>query len=129
MQRLTIQPHLAERAYNAIVDAICSGQFAPGQRLTQEQLAATLDVSRQPILQALVLLRKQGFIQQTGRRGIVVVAARSGIRGPAVRGAQRARRARLPRGGSAPARRRRRDAARRWSRRVAPRRVRGPWRG
>ena len=72
MQRLTIQPHLAERAYNAIVDAICSGQFAPGQRLTQEQLAATLDVSRQPILQALVLLRKQGFIQQTGRRGIVV---------------------------------------------------------
>jgi DNA-binding GntR family transcriptional regulator len=72
MQRLAVQPQLAERAYNAIVDAICSGQFAPGQRLTQEQLAATLDVSRQPILQALVLLRKQGFIQQTGRRGIVV---------------------------------------------------------
>jgi DNA-binding GntR family transcriptional regulator len=72
VQRLTVQPHLAERAYNAILDAICDGQFAPGERLTQEQLAATLDVSRQPILQALLLLKKQGFVQETGRRGIVV---------------------------------------------------------
>jgi DNA-binding GntR family transcriptional regulator len=72
VQRLTVQPQLAEQAYNAILDAICSGQFAPGERLTQEQLAATLDVSRQPILQALLLLKKQGFIHETGRRGIVV---------------------------------------------------------
>lgn len=72
MQRLTVQPQLAEQAYNAILDAICSGQFEPGERLTQEQLAATLDVSRQPILQALLLLKKQGFVCETGRRGIVV---------------------------------------------------------
>jgi DNA-binding GntR family transcriptional regulator len=72
VERLTVQPHLADQAYNAILDAICDGQFAPGQRLTQEQLAATLDVSRQPILQALLLLKKQGFIHETGRRGIVV---------------------------------------------------------
>jgi DNA-binding GntR family transcriptional regulator len=72
MERLAVQPHLAEQAYNAILDAICNGRFAPGQRLTQEQLAATLDVSRQPILQALLLLKKQGFVQGTGRRGIVV---------------------------------------------------------
>lgn len=72
MQRLTVQPQLAEQAYDAILDAICSGQFAPGERLTQEQLAATLDVSRQPILQALVLLKKQGFVHETGRRGLIV---------------------------------------------------------
>jgi DNA-binding GntR family transcriptional regulator len=72
VERLTVQPQLAEQAYNAILDAICNGGFAPGQRLTQEQLAATLDVSRQPILQALLLLRKQGFVRETGRRGIVV---------------------------------------------------------
>jgi DNA-binding GntR family transcriptional regulator len=72
MERLTVQPHLAEQAYTAILDAICSGRFAPGERLTQEQLAATLDVSRQPILQALLLLKRQGFVRETGRRGLVV---------------------------------------------------------
>lgn len=67
-----MQPHLAERVYNAILDAICDGQLAPGERLTQEQLAATLNVSRQPVLQALLLLRKQGFVCEAGRRGLVV---------------------------------------------------------
>lgn len=72
MQRLTVQPHLAEQAYTAILDAICSGRFAPGERLTQENLAATLDVSRQPVLQALLLLKRQGFVREHGRRGLVV---------------------------------------------------------
>lgn len=72
MERLSVQPQLAERVYSAILDAICDGQFAPGERLTQEQLAATLNVSRQPVLQALLLLRKQGFVCEAGRRGIVV---------------------------------------------------------
>jgi DNA-binding GntR family transcriptional regulator len=72
LERLTVQPQLAEQAYSAILDAICSGRFAPGERLTQEQLAATLDVSRQPILQALLLLKRQGFVRETGRRGLVV---------------------------------------------------------
>jgi DNA-binding GntR family transcriptional regulator len=67
-----VQPHLAEQAYTAILDAICSGRFAPGERLTQEQLAATLAVSRQPILQALLLLKRQGFVRETGRRGLAV---------------------------------------------------------
>lgn len=63
---------MAEQAYTAILDAICSGRFAPGERLTQEHLAATLDVSRQPVLQALLLLKRQGFVRETGRRGLVV---------------------------------------------------------
>jgi DNA-binding GntR family transcriptional regulator len=54
------------------LDAICSGRFAPGERLTQENLAATLDVSRQPVLQALLLLKRQGFVREHGRRGLVV---------------------------------------------------------
>jgi DNA-binding GntR family transcriptional regulator len=72
LERLTVQPQLAEQAYTAILDAICSGRFAPGERLTQEQLAAALDVSRQPVLQALLLLKRQGFVRETGRRGLVV---------------------------------------------------------
>ena len=39
MERLAVQPQLAEQAYRAILDAICSGRLAPGERLTQEQLA------------------------------------------------------------------------------------------
>ncbi|HEX6978775.1 MAG TPA: GntR family transcriptional regulator [Alphaproteobacteria bacterium] len=72
MERLSLHPSLVERVYAAIRDAICSGELPPGARLTQEQLAARLDVSRQPVLQALVLLKKQGFVREAGRRGVVV---------------------------------------------------------
>src|SRR4029434_11315146 len=48
------------------------GELAPDARLTQEDLAATLGVSRQPVLQALRLLKKEGFVSDTGRRGLRV---------------------------------------------------------
>ena len=72
MQRLEVQPQLVERVYAAILDAICTGQLAPGERITQDGLADTLAVSRQPVLQALLLLKTQGFVRDTGRRGLVV---------------------------------------------------------
>ena len=46
--------------------------LAPGARITQEELAASLDVSRQPVLQALRLLKKDGFVIDAGRRGLMV---------------------------------------------------------
>jgi DNA-binding GntR family transcriptional regulator len=72
LQRLEVQPHLVDRVYAAILDAICTGQLSPGERITQDGLADTLAVSRQPVLQALLLLKKQGFVRDTGRRGLVV---------------------------------------------------------
>ena len=72
MQRLEVQPHLVDRVYASILDAICTGQLPPGARITQDGLADTLAVSRQPVLQALLLLKKQGFVRDTGRRGLVV---------------------------------------------------------
>jgi DNA-binding GntR family transcriptional regulator len=72
VERLTVQMPLLDRVYRAILDAICDGELAPGQRLTQDELAKRLDVSRQPILQALLLLKRQGFVRDTGRRGAVV---------------------------------------------------------
>ena len=72
MQRLEVQPQLVDRVYAAILDAICAGQLPPGTRITQDGLAETLAVSRQPVLQALLLLKKQGFVRDTGRRGLVV---------------------------------------------------------
>lgn len=72
MERLAVQPQLVDRVYAAILDAICAGRLAPGERITQDGLAETLAVSRQPVLQALLLLKKQGFVCDTGRRGLIV---------------------------------------------------------
>jgi DNA-binding GntR family transcriptional regulator len=57
---------------NAILNAICEGTLAPGERLTQEGIAQRLSVSRQPVGQALALLKSQGFVKETGRRGLAV---------------------------------------------------------
>jgi DNA-binding GntR family transcriptional regulator len=107
VEHLAIQAPLVDRVYRAILDAICDGQLPPGERITQDQLAEKLNVSRQPVLQALLLLRKQGFVRETGRRGLVVAeldpafiaqlyevrAALDGAacRGAALRGAAKAR--------------------------------------
>jgi hypothetical protein len=46
----------------ALLDAISDGSLAPGERITQEDIAEQLAVSRQPVLQALRLLKKDGFV-------------------------------------------------------------------
>ena len=69
---LDTTPNLTERVYNAIVDEILDGTLKPGQHLIQEQLAAELGVSRQPIQQAMALLRADGLVEETGRRGMTV---------------------------------------------------------
>ncbi|GMV48180.1 MAG: putative transcriptional regulator, GntR family protein [Pseudomonadota bacterium] len=63
---------LVEQAYARILDAICDGALAPGERVTQDELAARLEVSRQPVMTALGLLRQQGFLVEHGRRGLQV---------------------------------------------------------
>jgi len=46
--------------------------LAPGERLTQTELAARLGVLRLPVHEALRQLRQEGFAIETGRRGLVV---------------------------------------------------------
>ena len=65
-------PTLIEQAYEAILEAVCSGRLAPGERLNQDDLAARLGISRQPVGQALSVLKAQGFVRDTGRRGMIV---------------------------------------------------------
>jgi DNA-binding GntR family transcriptional regulator len=73
LKALDTAPALADQVYEALLAAIVSGELAPGERHTQESLAARLGVSRQPVLQALVLLRRQGLVMDGhGRRGIEV---------------------------------------------------------
>lgn len=72
ISRIELVPDLTEQVHQRLLDAICNGELAPGARLTQEELAAMLDVSRQPVLQALRLLKKDGFVIDAGRRGLMV---------------------------------------------------------
>ena len=72
ISRIEFAPDLTEQVHQRLLNAICDGGLAPGARLTQEELAASLNVSRQPVLQALRLLKKEGFVIEAGRRGLMV---------------------------------------------------------
>ena len=72
MKELVLQPNLAEQVQEAILAEISEGRFAAGDRIIQEQIAQTLGVSRQPVQQALLLLRKQGVLRDAPGRGLIV---------------------------------------------------------
>jgi len=72
MKPVSVQPDLVHQVFESIRDAICDGQLRPGERLNQDDLAAQLEVSRQPVVQAIHLLKSQGFAKDTGRRGTEV---------------------------------------------------------
>ena len=61
-----------DTVYKTLLDAISAGTLAPGERITQEDLAEKLNVSRSPVLQALRLLKKDGLLEEAPGRGLVV---------------------------------------------------------
>ena len=63
MTVLAVQPNLTEQVHEAVLSEIAAGKLKPGERVIQEQLAEALGVSRQPVQQALLLLRKQGVLR------------------------------------------------------------------
>ncbi len=65
-------PDLVEQVYVSLLDAISDGSLPPGARIMQEDIAEQLAVSRQPVLQALGLLRKDGFVLNAPGRGVLV---------------------------------------------------------
>jgi DNA-binding GntR family transcriptional regulator len=72
VKTLSLPPNLVEQVHDAILGEIATGQLAPGERVVQEQIAAALGVSRQPVQQALLLLRSQGLLQDAPGRGLIV---------------------------------------------------------
>src|SRR6476619_4243772 len=67
-------PNLIDQVYTRILDAIVDRTLLPGQRITQNELAEKLGVSRQPVSHALHLLHRQGLVAESGRRGFEVRA-------------------------------------------------------
>jgi DNA-binding GntR family transcriptional regulator len=72
MEALAQKRSLVDQAYDALLDAICSGEIRPGERLNQDELAEKLNVSRQPVNSAIAMLKAQRFVTDTGKRGVVV---------------------------------------------------------
>ncbi|WP_119388447.1 GntR family transcriptional regulator [Taklimakanibacter lacteus] len=67
-------PSLAEQAAEAIVGGIAAGIFKPGERLVEAHLAATLQMSRVPLREALKILEAQGIVASTPHRGTFIPA-------------------------------------------------------
>lgn len=72
MEALAPVRSLVDRVYESLLDAICTGEIAPGDRVAQDDIAARLGVSRQPVNSAIAMLKAQRFVIETGRRGVVV---------------------------------------------------------
>ena len=72
MKELALQPKLVEQVHEAILNEITEGRLAPGERIIQEQIAQELGVSRQPVQQALLLLRNKGVLKDAPGRGLIV---------------------------------------------------------
>ena len=74
MKALSVPPKLADQVHAAILSDIAAGKLKPGERIIQEQIAEVLGVSRQPVQQALLLLRNQGVLREAPGRGLVVAS-------------------------------------------------------
>lgn len=72
MKPLPPQPTLVDQVYEAILSEISAGRFGNESRLRQEELAELLGVSRQPVQQALLLLRSHGILRDAPGRGLMV---------------------------------------------------------
>lgn len=60
--------------YRAVLDRIISGEFGPGQRLVEEDLARTYRVSRTPIREVLLAFQKDGLVERVRNCGARVVS-------------------------------------------------------
>jgi DNA-binding GntR family transcriptional regulator len=73
LEALPATQSLIDRAYQQMLESIADGTLLPGQRIRQAELADTLGVSRQPVSHALHLLKRQGLVEEYGRKGLRIV--------------------------------------------------------
>ena len=62
----------SEHVREMIEEGIATGQFPPGMRLDEVELAQRFDVSRTPLREALFQLASAGIVEMQPRRGTVV---------------------------------------------------------
>lgn len=67
---------LADEVADAIREAVVSGRFRAGQRLREEELAASLRVSRGPVREAIARLSTEGLVEHQSHRGATITCLR-----------------------------------------------------
>lgn len=72
MKKLTNIPNLTELTYRSIKEQLLDGTLVEGARLTEEQLANQLGISKSPVREALNRLEAEGLINIEPRRGAYV---------------------------------------------------------
>ncbi|MFD1510171.1 GntR family transcriptional regulator [Lacimonas salitolerans] len=65
--------NLRQTTYDSIKMLIVTGQLPPGSRVTEADLASTLNVSRTPVREALSRLERDGFVLPRPRNGYAVM--------------------------------------------------------
>lgn len=68
-----IAASLSSEAFDKVVEAITSGEFKPGQRLSEAELARNLGISRGPLREALGRLEGR-LVKRTPRIGVHVIS-------------------------------------------------------
>jgi len=71
--KLTPSRERFERLYSVVCDRICLLEYAPGERLSEEELAAEFKVSRTPIRRVLSRLEAEGLVETRHGVGTFVV--------------------------------------------------------
>ncbi len=72
LNQLDRSPSLTRAAVIEIVRAIVDGRYAPGERLVETRVAASLGISRSPVREALKALESEGLIRIEQGRGTFV---------------------------------------------------------
>jgi DNA-binding GntR family transcriptional regulator len=65
---------LRDQVLRALRNAIINGDYAPGERLTEDRLATDFGVSRNPVREALRVAETDGFVVILPRRGAMVAS-------------------------------------------------------
>jgi DNA-binding GntR family transcriptional regulator len=74
LNKLPARTDYVQAVYKALLDAISDGSLPPGARITQEDIAEQMNISRLPVLQALRMLKNDGFVEDAPGRGLQVTA-------------------------------------------------------
>lgn len=71
-----IQPQssLADQAFQKLVEAICRGDFEPGEAVSEVQIAKGLGISRGPLREAMNRLEARNLVERKPRFGVQIVS-------------------------------------------------------
>lgn len=72
MTHLAAQP-LPEKVADLLRDRLIAGDFAPGQKLSEQSLSDSLGVSRNTLREAFRLLTSEGLLSHQANRGVFVM--------------------------------------------------------